>query len=421
MRSFCLRISRQTPVGLILLAVAAFAGISAASATGAAPSNSRPAGSASPALSWPSQLARPAAFSCPHGETAIIPTAGWTDALGVSHLTYRSAPGLVSLLPPKGLTSSRVTPALLADLHIGVRGTGTSKASATSAVMRSFAGQAASLARIQQPAEFCRSKPDMSELPKLSSRNGALLNDRWYIPGGIWGGYAKTEAEYNNSINAAAGDWQVPPSLTLKEKPSVESTWVGVGAAGDNSDVNGLIQTGTSMMTCCAYQTWWEYIGSSGCVATLCGHYSSPNSVRPGDGIEASVMWESGNNACFFLTNVSTGTGSWDVCQAVNIPYDHTSAEWVDENHITSGDYYDDPGTVSWSGQIINSGLGESGSWVSPFTGSFLAIIMGNGTTASGTVECSDPNILSYPVNAATSAGEVSSQIITCKNSYDSP
>jgi hypothetical protein len=91
------------------------------------------------------------------------------------------------------------------------------------------------------------------------------------------------------------------------------------------------------------------------------------------------VQWESSTKACFFLTNVTTGTGGWDVCHSVNIPYDHTSAEWVNENHIPEGAYYDDPGTVSWSGQIINSGLRATGSWKSPFTGSFLAVITGSG------------------------------------------
>jgi hypothetical protein len=209
------------------------------------------------------------------GEIPIIPTGGWTDALGVIHLTYRSDPGLISLLSPKGLTASGVTPALLADLHLSAQG------SVTSATVRSFAARAAVLARNQQPAEFCWSKPDMSELATLRAGNGVLKNSTYDYPGGIWGGYAKTEAEDHNSINAAAGDWQVPSSGTKKKSPSAESTWVGVGGLGGSSGVAGLIQTGTSMMTGRAYQTWWEYIGTSGCTdyTSFCGKYSAPDSA----------------------------------------------------------------------------------------------------------------------------------------------
>jgi hypothetical protein len=65
-----------------------------------------------PAGSWPSQLARPAKATCPRGQTLIAPTSGRTDALGVVHVTYKSDPGLVAVVPPRGLTAGKVTPAV---------------------------------------------------------------------------------------------------------------------------------------------------------------------------------------------------------------------------------------------------------------------------------------------------------------------
>ena len=397
------RIARGRSATIILATTVAAGGLSLAVATGA--SATVPA----PARPWPAQLARPVSFSCPAGETPIVATSGWTDALGVSHISYKNDPGLVAMIPPAGLTAGEVTPALLTDMRLGVDG---GKATARQSLVR----QALNLAKSRLAPQFCRTRITSSML-KSQQPGGNLINDHWYFPAGLWGGYAITEAEHGSAINGVNGAWKVPQSSNTSNTPSAESTWVGVGGAGDASSTWGLIQTGTSMHTNFGYQSWWEYIGSSGCVTpTFCGQYSSINAIRPGDSITAQVVWNSTTQACFAITDLSRSTGSYNLCHPVNVPYDHTSAEWLNENFIPLGYYYDSPGTVSWSNQLINNGIGETGAWASPFTGSFLAIIMGPGRTASGTVACSNSNILSYPVNAATNASGGTSQIVTCNN-----
>ncbi len=64
------------------------------------------------------RVARPVSTPCPANRTPVAPTSGWTDSLGVMYLSYPHAPGMVATVPPRGLTADRVTPAMLADLHL---------------------------------------------------------------------------------------------------------------------------------------------------------------------------------------------------------------------------------------------------------------------------------------------------------------
>lgn len=376
--------------GMILLSVAAAAALSASGLGGAAASAAR--------TSWPAQVTRPGAASCPRGETLIAPTSGWTDALGVAHISYRAAPGIVANIPPRSLTTRQVTPAVLADL--GMHG----RRPAASGDRR-LVRQVIRLGRNRTAPEFCRSPavPDP-------------INTRAY--GKVWAGYAVTEAEFGGGINGVTGSWSVPQSMT-RSAPSAESTWVGIGGqVGEGSSTWGLIQTGSEMQTNEGYRTFWEYIGSSGCVTTFCGNYSSVNAVRPGVAINAYVWWDTSTTATFLLAT-PTGSGGWSITDhAVNIPYDHTSAEWITER--TPGfTYYDSPGTVSWTGQGLTGSFGGQGSFGSPFAGSFEALIMDIAST-SGT-SC-DGAVLAYPVGAANTAGGGTSQTITCSISgVDSP
>ena len=80
------------PAGVVVLS---FAAVAALSVPGLGLGSAATA-TVAPASSWPSQVARPGPASCPRGETLIAPTSGWTDALGVAHLAYKAAPGLVA-------------------------------------------------------------------------------------------------------------------------------------------------------------------------------------------------------------------------------------------------------------------------------------------------------------------------------------
>jgi Peptidase A4 family len=409
-------------VSLLSAAVIVALGLPGAGSAGAAAS--------APAGSWPSQLARPAKAACPHGQTLIAPTSGRTDALGVAHVTYKSDPGLVAAVPPRGLTAGKVTPALLADVGISTRNAPGSPA------RRRLVQEVLRLAQHQAAPEFCRTPASLTtaaDQPLRSPAGGPPLKNA-HRDGGNWGGYAVTEAEFGGPIEGVYGSWTVPRSLT-SSAPSAESTWAGVGGGiGENGtcyDPNtnpsgvacGLIQAGSSMQTNEGYRSWYEAIGTSGCTAYthFCGQYSNIDAIQPGDAMTAEVYWENTTSACFFLTDWTRSSGSWFVCTPVSIPYDHTSAEWVNESHLLSGYYYDSPGTVDWSEQLLTGTFDNSGSWNSPFSGSFEALVMDTGSRTTGTA-CGQPAVLSVPVGATNSAGEGSSQIVTCSVSgIDSP
>jgi hypothetical protein len=366
------------------------------------------------AQSWPTQLALPAPASCPRGQTLIAPTGGWTDALGVSHLTYKADPGLASAVPPRGLTAGRVTAALAADVGLRARG------SASSSSHRLLVREVLNLAQNPRAPEFCRSGPDLGMLDRTPAAGSPLRNTVAFSSN--WGGYATTQTEHGSPINGAMGSWTVPYH-TAGLSPSAESTWVGIGGGiGGETGGIGLIQAGTSMQTSEGFRSWWEYLGTSGCTS-FCGQYSSIDAIHQGDSIFAEVTWNTSTSACFIVDDGSRTTGSYDVCQTINIPYDHTSAEWVNENHLDSGYYYDNPHTVSWSDMYIDNTVDGNGEWVSPFSTPYEAVLMGPGTTPSaGTISCASGNFLSYPVGAASTSSGGTSQILTCYiDGVDSP
>lgn len=351
----------------------------------------------------------------------VAPTSGWTDAYGVAHLSYARAPGLVAKIPPPGITASRVTPAVISDLGMP-RGSASGSRPGQQLVRRVL-----SLAENRTAPEFCRSaaRPG-TEIPaaQAGSRGAsgsALRFDHRFS--GNWGGYEVTEAENGGTgINGVVGSWTVGQSQTSSQ-PSNSSTWVGLGGGGGegNPDVWGLIQDGVSMQTNEGYRSWWEYIGSSGCTGTVCDpHYTAVNSARPGDVIIAQVWWSTTTSACFYLSDQTRSSASFFTCQtSLPIPYDHTSAEWVNENQLQNGFYYDNPGTISWSDQQMANTA--DGTYRSPFTGTFTGVIMApyGGTPAAS---CSNGQVLAYPVNAANTSNGGSSQIISCSISgLDSP
>jgi hypothetical protein len=348
---------------------------------------------------WPSQVARPVAASCPRGEKLIAPTGGQTDRFGVTHITYQADPGLVANIPPKGLTASRVTPAVIADL--GMRASHPAGPGRQHLVQ-----QVISLGKDRTAPEFCWSRPDPAQARYKGdpdTKNGHVY--------GNWAGYAVTEAEYGGSINGVNGSWTVPQSHT-NTSGNAESTWVGVGGGlGEGSSTEGLIQAGTEMQTSAGYRTFYEVIGTSGCTLNtkLCGKYSSVNAVRPGDTVTATVWWDTSTSATF-LVDTSNGGGEWDVSTSVNIPYDHTSAEWVDE-WPPGWPYYDNPGTVRFADQSLSSNFAGEGPFTSPFTGSYEAVIMA--PPSSGT-SCSDAGVVSYPADPVNTITGGSSDIFTC-------
>lgn len=406
--------SRAKPAGVILATVISVAALGlplAGRAAAAAPASG---------ASWQVQLAHPAAVSCPRGETLVAPTGGWTDAMGVSHVTFKAAPGMTALVPPLGLTAARVTNAMAADIGLHVN------ASVSSSYRQQVVQRVLNLSRNRRAPEFCWAKPSLAMLKSSLLRTSKATSARktaggsspknTYYDSGNWGGTTVTEAEYGSGINGAQGVWTVPPA-SAGPAPNEESTWVGIGGgAGNPSNTKGLIQTGTSDQTNEGYRSWYEAIGTSGCTDTtaFCGSYSSVNAVHPGDSVFGEVTWESSGSGCFYFEDYARSTGSYAVCTDLNIPYDHTSAQWVNENDYPAL-YYNNPHTVTWQDQYLSAGFASAGPWASPFAGSAASLVMGAGTPPTGSNNtCSNSTVLSYPANIANTSTGGTSQILAC-------
>lgn len=382
------------------------------------------AATVSGAVSWPAQVAHPAAAACPAGQTLITPTGGWTDSLGVSHITYSSRPGMVDEIAPMGLTASRVTPALLDDLGLDAKG-------ASKAAYQQHVSQALSMARSRTAPEFCYSptpiappvQPTASTATARAAVSAASANVDTYSP--YWGGTAITEYQSGSGINGAEIGYIQPLGSNIDGQggPASASTWVGVGDDGDiGSSVAGLIQAGTEMQTGYGYRAFYEQIGTSGCVDVFCGAYSAVNAVSPGQSIYAYVYWENSTHACFHVDNGIVTI--FNLCSAIIVPYDHTSAEWVNENMEGSGDEYADPGTVTLTSQSysnsFNADQGES-----PFaTSDFNLIYMGyagNNPNLSLGLGCGNSTLMSYPTDGVNYGSYATSKIITCNNGVTAP
>jgi hypothetical protein len=362
------------------------------------------------ASSWPSQVARPGPASCPRGERLIAPTSGWTDALGVAHLVYRAAPGLVANIPPRGLTAGQVTPAVLSDL--GAKAARPASPAREERLARLFAG----LARDRTAPEFCHASPAGVSASRL--RSGSALPDTHTDgPTGTWAGYAVTESEFGGGINGVTGTWSVPANSGTP--PDAESTWTGIGGnIGGEQHGWGLIQAGTEMAftdvsgQLNGYYTFFQYAGSNTC-QTVCGPYSPPDAISPGQEVSVEVWWDSSTAATFVVTTPNLAA-NFDMTISPGVTYDHTSAEWVNEDH--PGFTYDKPGTVQFYGQGLTGSFGGAGSFNSPFEGSYEALIMVTSTSVKAT-NCSSGNgVISYPAYPGNSSGGGSSDVITCPN-----
>src|SRR5580658_2504683 len=412
---------RVRPGGVVVLGVAAAAALSAplTSAAAATGTNGATAATAvsAPAVSWPAQVARPAAVSCPRGEKLIAPTGGRTDALGVTHLTYKAVPGLVASIPPRGLTARGVTPMMIADLGMNGRSAGSAdgRSGATPGDARAAAERltklAVRLAKDRTAPEFGRS--GVKDPPNTHDYGN-----------GNWAGYAVTESEFGGQVNGVTGTWAVPLSGSDFADEG-ESTWVGVGGGiGGETEGTGLIQAGTNMEYTTkdefGYRSWWEQVGSNTCGTNdFCGKYSDTDAIVNGEEVTVYVWWDTTTSATF-IVSTSGGGGEYDMTvTGMAIPYDHTSAEWVDENYLEDGLYYDSPGTVQFYEQGLSGSFGGDGSFTSPFAGSYEAVIMAiakttdTGCDVPGTDTPNDV-VLSYPAYASNNSDGGSSDVITC-------
>jgi hypothetical protein len=367
------------------------------------------ASAATSAATGSAQTRAAGSASCAPGDTLATPTAASTDSLGVRHYTYRAMPGLVTKIPPAGLTAAHATPALLAD--IGVKnGSGAAQ-------------QAVALSKGSVPA-LCLSKkrPASPEavLANGSSKAGSSTStprfDHFYSAN--WGGYGVTEPEFGKGINSVEGTFtEGADSSPASNSPGEESTWVGIGGGlAEGSSNYGLIQSGVAMITNYGYTSWWEVVGSSGCTTSANNYcypvYNAYDSTRPGDDITDEVYWQSSSTACFVLTDYTHSTGSINVCEPALVPYDHTSAEWINENWLGSGYYYDNPGTISFTSQRISPSYGGT-SYQSAFGGKFAGVIMEPSSSDNTVASCPDNTLLSEGTGASGTSSKIDTYKVT--------
>jgi hypothetical protein len=360
------------------------------------------AAAGSVAAAAPTARAGVLAGFCGPGERLISGTQVRTDRLGVARIGYPGYPGLVTTLPPRGLTAKGVTRALVADLGLPRR-----------AMRRQrLVQEVLSLSRAPRTPRLCLGRPTTGAIAP-----GPHPFD--HIPHSLYGGYAVTEQEFGGGINYASGTFIVGNDQTPVPSgdSGSESTWVGLGGGlGGETAGLGLIQGGVTMQTNLGYRTWIEYVGQDangnplGCnsIVNNCQPISNPvNSARPGDSVNVMVYWQSSTDACITVTDNTRSSGDiGTTCKTVAIPYDHTSAEWVNENALAQkpGFFYDYPGTISFSQQLLSATW--NGVAHSPWDGGaghFEGVIMTTGSYSGlVTVGCPANKVLAEGINAAT-------------------
>jgi Peptidase A4 family len=411
--------------------IAVFAAVSLAA--GSAFAVTSPANALTPAAARAS--ARPAgSAACDLGGTLLTPTPARTDKLGVRYYTYREFPGMVTKVPPSGLTAARVTPALLAD--IGLESASSAKNALTAVARQNLDRAAISLSAAGAP-KLCAGTAQSRRLlgaGQLPRRAAAPSGLRYNVYADDWGGYGLDESEFGGGINAAEGAWDVGHGTTsgTSAYPSVEeSTWVGVGSLDNNpNNPRGLIQAGVAMITDPmfvpppgttppgGYTSWWEVVGtSSGTTLEGCNGfnnncdpvYNIGDTTRPGDAVLVRVWYKSSSTACFLLVDYSHSGGDIAQTCAPSAVYDHTSAEWVNENNLGSGYLYNNPGTISFNTQNVSSAFAP-GPWVQAFSlGAYQTVIMETDSiTHAGVTTCPGGGVLlSKGVNASGQASQI--------------
>ena len=407
-----------------------------ASDSASAATASAPVPSPSPSTGWPARFARPAADTCPAGQTEIAATSGWTDSAGVAHFTYKDRPGMVSTLPATTVDASQVSNTMLTEL--GLPTGSTRQNSVQHAVAMSQKTVAPALCVSQAPAgsgfvaasgASGTSGASAASGTSGTASGGSTAGEFTHAYSGAWGGSFVTEGEYGSPIESVTGDWTVNNTQTPSgDSPAVEGTWVGIGGgvAGEQNGW-GLIQAGTSMETGTGYQSWFELI-SGNCSGNGCApRYSAVDVVRPGDLVSSEVTWENTSTACFDLIDYdhSAATIPWTcvpISTVSGMIYDHDSAEWINESWLSQGTpYYQNPGTVEWSDQSMSSGFDAAGPWSSPWAHPSTSMVMVvPGTSGSPNPSCGTPGVMSYPVGPYTTSGIYgSSQLVTCTGYWD--
>jgi hypothetical protein len=363
---------------------------------------------------------------CKHGGRVLTPTAVRTDTLGVKYYTYRAVPGMITKVPPRGLTAARITPALLAD--IGLESASAARKALTPAAKQRLDRAAIVLSTGGAPKLCAGTAKDRGLLGgQLTRRITTPSPARFNIYSGNWGGYGIDASEFGGAINAAEGAWNVGRGTTsgTAQYPSAgEATWVGVGSL-DDSGTTGLIQAGVSIITdprdtqtAGGYTSWIEAISNNGtgCAGDNNGCnpiYNAADSTRPGDAMLVRSYYTSSAQACFVVVDYTHSSGSIpDACEAPAV-YDHTSGEWINENLLANGYLYNNPGTISFNTQNVSGAFG-GGSWSQAFTGQYQTVIMETSRLDNDGVSTCPGNsvLLSKGVNASGQASQIATYAV---------
>jgi hypothetical protein len=138
--------------------------------------------------------------------------------------------------------------------------------------------------------------------------------------------------------------------------------------------------------------------------------YNAGDSTRPGDTVLVRSYYSSSSLACAFIVDYTHSSGSFPTTCMDSAVYDHTSAEWVNENELQDGFPYDYPGTIGFNTQNLSAAFGGDSSWVGAFTGSYEGVVMStDATDEDGTDTCPSGSTLAEGVNASGSSSQIES------------
>jgi hypothetical protein len=321
------------------------------------------------------------------------------------------------VIPPRDFKPRTASAELLRDLGILPSGAGAAAAKPVNSLDRSRAAE--SLQRIAahpQAVSFCMSHEIVAGQRVLGHQQTGAPT-----PGGFsteldaslnWAGY-----QVDGTFDGAEGQWTVNESLPGIPTPNIDATWVGVGGSTASSS---LIQVGTQMLSGHGYQSWFEYVGGNAQIPPTYGSdygvsFTSSSVVHIGDEMSGLVYWQTGKEACFDMTNLTTDSGDFDGCiDPMPITMNRSSIEWIDEDPlwgdgasiegVTLAGYLADFDVTNWAYmEAYNSSTGATASFTNyqPYYANFITA---NG--AKETPECADgSDVMAYPGDPSSADG----------------
>jgi Peptidase A4 family len=350
--------------GLTVAAIAAIAiPMLAAGAASASAAQSRVNESATLIASLPQ-------YTCPAGYTKLTPVSAThtTHGADVYHYGMKSGPGFDSYVPPAGFNPMTATQAVLSEMNVPARPAAGSELTSWKQEWSGYKGT-------KQP-KLCESPTPLSE-PAGEISPGPGVQGA-HFGNNHWAGVLET----NGGFTQVSADWYQTDSTNGYD----EVTWVGIGGWSTNE----LLQDGTTSPGGNDYpHAWFEYLPQQTSIITA-------DETFVGDSINAQVVYTtaSSGSALFIVHDDGISELSMRITD-INQDYDSSVAEFITERPEigkifeplgnTDTTYFSNAHGINSSGEI-----GVSGE---------TSIVMTNDNTTQSTNNCSNTDVLQYPLD----------------------